>query len=500
MSIIFYNADATVRKAEVTAAISTRLHQSLNGECTLDVTMPGKMLPGIVPGDYVRMETLYFTVNRVQRSSHTAGALFSVTCEHISYLLNDLTMPEGTYSGSVSSVLGTILAGTPLSVGSVDVSGSFEIVVGANTNRRQVLQQWASITGAEISYAYTQVNFRRHVGSSTAVELSETENVKSLSIQMDGNNNSISYEIELSRLQTLKMGDAVHIQYASLEVDTTTRVISLDYDVFHPWNISMQCGDYVPTYYEQVNDDFDDYEDALEETKGEIVEEIENTLSGANEILIDQLSTSRRIKKYILSDTSDDNYLLLQNNYLRLMSGVATGSTEQATDLNGNPLYWQKQPVGHTAAGLPTDSDGNIIYPTLKSNSWPIMVYTYTETVKGSLSLQNDSGNYLPQMVFGAGDNLGRTKGTIAKNADGFDISFEDTAGEALGLKMNSAGYMDLYGLRKPTELDFSGWDYGYFSEELDGGITGSFIVDFDADGKPIKITDGDGHQTVVVW
>ena len=272
MAIIIYNAAATVRKAELTSAISTNLHQSLNGECTLDITAPGRMLPGVIPGDYVRMDTLYFTVNRVQKNSQIAGALFSVSCEHISYLLNDITMPEGTYSGSPSTVLGTILSGTPLSVGLVDVSGSFEIVIKANTNRRQALQQWATVCGAEISYYYTQVNFRSHVGSSTAVELSETENVKSLSIQMDGNSDITSYGIELSRLQTLKLGDVVHIEYSSLDVDVDTRVISLDYDYFHPWNISMQCGDYVPTYYEQVNDDFDDYkEEIIDDVTEEIV-------------------------------------------------------------------------------------------------------------------------------------------------------------------------------------------------------------------------------------
>lgn len=274
MAIIIYNSAATVRKAELMSAISTNLHQSLNGECTLDITAPGRMIPGVIPGDYVRMDTLYFTVRRVQKNSQIAGALFSVSCEHISYLLNDLTMPEGTYSGSVSSVLGQILAGTPLSVGSVDVSGSFEIVVKSGANRRQVLQQWATITGAEISYNYTQVNFRTHVGSSTPVLLSEAENVVSLRVQMDAQNDSVNYSAELSRLQSVRLGDELTIRYNSLEVDTTTRVISLDYDYFHPWNISMQCGDYVPTYYEQVNDDFDDYEETLDETKEEIIDEV----------------------------------------------------------------------------------------------------------------------------------------------------------------------------------------------------------------------------------
>lgn len=278
MSIIVYNAGTWVRKAELEAALSTRLHQSLNGECTFDLTVPGTMLPGIALGDRVRWDPLYFTVSRIQKNSQMAGALFNVTCEHISYLLNDLTMPAGTYSGSVSSVLGTILAGTPLSVGDVDVSGSFEIVVKSGANRRQVMQQWATITGAEISYTYTMVNFRVHVGDSTPVELSDVENVKSLSIQMDSQSDSTNYSIELSRLQNLRLGDAVHIQYSTLEVNENTRVIALDYDVFHPWNISIQCGDYVPTYYEQVNDDFDGYDEIvdekIEETKEEILDEV----------------------------------------------------------------------------------------------------------------------------------------------------------------------------------------------------------------------------------
>lgn len=332
MSIIFYNAAATVRKAELDAAMSTRLHQSLNGECTLDVTMPGKLLPGIILGDYVRFGMLYFTVSRIQRTSQTAGALFTVTCEHISYMLNDITMPEGTYTGTVSSVLGTILSGTPLSVGDVDVAGTFSIVVKGNTNRRQVLQQWATITGAEISYNYTQVNFRVHVGSSTAVELSEKENVKSLSIQMDNSSSSVNYSIELSRLQHLSLGDAVHIDYSTLEVDEYTRVISLDYDVFHPWNISMQCGDYVPTYYNAVQDDIDEIEEQLEE---EIPEQVEEAVS----------------------------------------------------------------------------------------------------------------------QVF-----------------------------------------------LKVAELDFSGWDSGYFTETLEDETVNGFLVDFDASGKPIKVTDGEGFETDVVW
>ena len=273
MAIIFYNAAATVRKAELEMAVSTRLHQSLNGECTLDVTMPGKRLQGIELGDHVRYGMLYFTVSRIQRSSQTAGAMFSVSCEHISYLLADLEMPEGTYSGSVSSVLSTILNGTPLSVGYVGVSGSYEIIVKSGANRREVLQQWATITGAEIDYTYYQVNFRDHVGSSTTVELSEAENVKSLTVRLDQQSDTESYSIELSRLKTLNLGDSVHIEYATLEVDVTTRILTLDYDIFHPMEVSIQCGDFVPTFYNAVQNELEELEETIEEATEESIDE-----------------------------------------------------------------------------------------------------------------------------------------------------------------------------------------------------------------------------------
>lgn len=271
MGIIFYNAAATVRKIEIEMAASTRLHQSLNGECTLDVTMPGKRLPGIELGDHVRWGSLYFTVNRIQRSSLTAGAIFSFGCEHISYLLADLEMPEGTYSGSVSSVLSTILSNTPLSVGYVGVSGNHEIIVKSGANRREVLQQWATITGAEIDYTNYQVNFRAHVGSSTTVELSEAENVKSLTISLDSQSDTESYSIELSRLKTLHLGDDVHIEYSTLEVDVNTRILTMDYDIFHPMEVSIQCGDYIPTYYKAVQDELEDLEETIEETTEESI-------------------------------------------------------------------------------------------------------------------------------------------------------------------------------------------------------------------------------------
>lgn len=222
------------------------------------------------------------------------------------------------------------------------------------------------------------------------------------------------------------------------------------------------------------------------------------------ELTVDRLSTSRRIRKYILQDTSDDNYISIQEQTIAFITGTFNSSAspnyEQATNRYGQALYWQREPVSHTADGYPMDEDGEQTYATTTATNWPVYVYKYTELTKAQIYFALESGTYVPMLVMGAGDEHGFTKGTLHKSATGLDITFTTSAGDEIGLQALASGYLDLYGLRKPTELDFSGWDAGTFTETLDGSMQATFSIDFDAQDRPVKFTDGDGHETVVVW
>jgi len=223
------------------------------------------------------------------------------------------------------------------------------------------------------------------------------------------------------------------------------------------------------------------------------------------ELTVDRLSTSKRIRLYILGLTSDDNYIKIQDNYLRLITGSVRYSGYdpveiQATNRWGEGLYWKAEIVGHTQDGYPLDINDRQVYATTEVTDWPVKVYSYDEQIKAQIQFELEGGVYVPKLTMGAGDNNGRTKGILHKAVDGFDISFTDVNGDDLGLRMNSTGYMDLYGIRKPVAVDFSGWNAGYFSQTLDGGQTCTYLVDFDSGGNPIRITDGDGHETDVIW
>lgn len=227
------------------------------------------------------------------------------------------------------------------------------------------------------------------------------------------------------------------------------------------------------------------------------------------DLTVDRLKTSRRIPLYLAGDTRDDNYLHIVDESLEMVAGVYAGGTEQARNPNGLPLYWEADPAGQ---GVVIGSDGypylngTRIFMTTSATQWPVTVYTYTDTVKARLAFEQAlDGTYQPMLVMGAGDGSGANYATMFKATQGLELIFRALGGRELGLRAGytegqGAGYLDLYGLRKTTRVDFSGWDGGSFTETLDGGGVEQYSVTFDSDGRPVAITDGSSHVTEVVW
>lgn len=563
MSITIYSSGGTL-KYTLPAIQSSRLHQSLNGECLFDFTMPGRMISGIAIGDQVRLGDLWFYVCRIGKQTLTAGAEFSVSCEHVSYSLADVEQDAAHFSGTPAAVLATILTGTGFSVGTVTVSGEWSITINQATNKRTALQQWAAECGAEISYSGMSINFLARVGSSVPVNLSDAENVKSLSVTLDSRSSTQTYAVELSRLQTVSLGDAVNIRYSTLDLDVSTRVITLDYDPFHPWIISMTTGDYVPNFTGAVsaalearlkegapyygvtidkangikiqrsdglsealfNSDVFSMRAKVDDTMTDILyfdvllrNFVFNGILGADAILtdsiyaetgdiaeltVDRLSTSKKVRLYNLQNTSDDNFLEIQDNYQRLITGTVIFEngqplTEQATNRHGQGLYWQREPVSINAQGYPLDENGVQIYASTEATDWPVTVYQYTELTKAELAFANESGTYVPKLVMGAGDNQGYSKGFLFKEQTDLLLQYINSAGNDVSVMLGDDGFVDINRLRRATEMDFSGWDNGFFSEVLEGDISCSYLVDFDNQGRPIKIYDG-YHECDIVW
>lgn len=244
------------------------------------------------------------------------------------------------------------------------------------------------------------------------------------------------------------------------------------------------------------------------------------------ELTVDRLSTSRKVRKYILSDTSDDNYIRIQDNVIQLVTATVDSSallaTEddnvvaseddealevegapsgavQATNRWGQGLYWQKEPVSHNAQGYPLDSNGVQIYATTTQTDWPVYIYQYSELVKAEYSFKQLGGVYTPQIILGAGDNNGRSKGYIYKTVDNMLLRYVTSDGANCDVRLANDGYVEIRNLRRAIQMNFANFDSGYFTEILDGGIGVTYAVEFDSSDRPIKIYDDD-HECQIVW
>lgn len=220
------------------------------------------------------------------------------------------------------------------------------------------------------------------------------------------------------------------------------------------------------------------------------------------DLSVNRLSTSRRVVKYLAKDTTDDNFIRVAEQSLEFVAGIAKGTTEQAKNPNGELIYWEADPAGASIGsdGYPY-ANGERIFTTTKQTSWPVMVYQYEEQVKRAISFESDGQYYYPVDVFGAGDTNGKQRGYLVKRQNSLELTYETSMGKQLGLAARDDGYMDLMGLRKSTALDFSEWDKGNFAELVDGEKTPyRYTVAFDQQHRPIKITDNNGHATLIRW
>lgn len=215
----------------------------------------------------------------------------------------------------------------------------------------------------------------------------------------------------------------------------------------------------------EVSDQIMDLDENLEEFTVPLQGDVAN-------IAVDRLFTSRRIPRYLRQDTSDDNYIKIQDQSAQWITGSTTGATEQAKNMVGLPLYWEQDISGASldVSGWPTIG-GKAVNAVTTVTEWPVTVYAYTELVKRAISFVEDGGVYNPVDIFGAGDGTGKNQARIDKTQNGLQFLFTNAAGERQGMVMYNTGGVELPGaLWFGTEAEYEALTPNpytvYFTEE----------------------------------
>ena len=230
-----------------------------------------------------------------------------------------------------------------------------------------------------------------------------------------------------------------------------------------------------------------------------ITNELYSEYGAIADLTVDELRTDyMRAARYMAGNTTNLDYIHIHDEEINFITGkVKRGSNDQ-------PLTEQ---LHHGSRYFYWTDAAMTQMTSEKATEYPVIVYQYDEARKGRFFFteeEDSQGNTykVPVLKLGQGSDAGgvNSTGRLIKHTDGLELSYTTEQGDVIGIWLRVSGYMDLYGLRKTTRMDFSDWDNGSFSEDVDGSRHNEYAVTFDGSGRPVKITDGDGHETEVLW
>lgn len=148
------------------------------------------------------------------------------------------------------------------------------------------------------------------------------------------------------------------------------------------------------------------------------------------ELTVDMLDTSNKLARFNAADVSQMFFLRIHEQRMEFIEASTTGVETQLLDRYARPLYWLDDTKTQT---------------TLDVTTFPIMVYSYTESKKLQMffTLDPESGFQIPMMVWGAGvlgpdDENG--KGFLFKDATGFVLRYVKADGVPCEIRLGEDG------------------------------------------------------------
>lgn len=278
--------------------MTANVRETLEGEFTLSFTVLAKSALALKTKQLGKLNNQYFEIVQINKSLQGSLPICSVTCEHVSYILNDeiFNINQFDFTGSPVAGLSQLLSGTPFSAGTVDFTESCTMKINQEVSRRAALMQYIAIIGGEIEYDGYKINIRKHRGSTDYQSVMGSKNVTNVAVSHDSRENASSYDISFFKLMNLAVGDNVHIVFKPLGIDVKTRIISLEYNPFYRYDIRVEVGRYKPS----ISDTFYRIESSMSKVESSLTD-VGSSVEGL-QFKMDQLGVSYTIVKSLTVD------------------------------------------------------------------------------------------------------------------------------------------------------------------------------------------------------
>lgn len=304
--ILIYAANGKLLQS-IDKVMSSSLRDSLDGELTFDFSTLAAKGEAIDIGCVAEFQNNYYNIVRVSKKISSGVMIVSASCEHISYVLNDdqYQIEAFDFTGLPADGLNKLLAGTQFSTGTVEFTNSVTMKINQKATRRAALMQFIAILGGEIEYEGHFIHIRKHRGNSEVKDILKTRNVTDVGVTYESRAGTASYEIALGKGMDCMVGDEVKIVFSPLGINAETRIIAIEYNPFHLYNIKLDVGDYKPT----INDSLYSMTESVDsnnEDMSAIWDEMDNINSDYSDIQTEYdnfLSTYREVKNISVAET-----------------------------------------------------------------------------------------------------------------------------------------------------------------------------------------------------
>jgi len=500
-------------------------HEKINSDYTLSFTtyLDGEITELINPNYIVEENDDYFDFVYYKKGQSEDGELTAeVECEHISYRLNEeeYDLEYFTELGTPVYILEKLLEGTGFTAGTVEFTEEAAYSLQETTSRRMALMDFVDYLGGEAYFNKFTVSILVSRGSQEPKDLTSGRNIEIIDKIFDkrgkdkDGNPLISYTCSLIKPMEINLGDIVSLDYATLEIDVSLRVVSISKDPYDSEFAEFEIGNFVPgleddarkievntlyknkTYYGARISPENGFESIRSDNmaRGVFNAELFALQAGdgsggnwTNKLYFDPVSG-----KYIfdgeLSATlisaleAEFDVTIVQNLYAgKAYIADLTVDRINTSDAVGNYLASNTDDIDYfygqdgelvfviaSTTGTNTiqvnDRDGNPLYWTddtyiassTEVTSYPVMRYVYEiELEKTSIKFQEIDSTKIPVITLGAGtgtDKNGKTE--IAKLIDGFRITYYDgVTGDESYFIMNDDGNIISPGIN-PIDTD----------------------------------------------
>ena len=237
---------------------SSNRYEELNGENTLNFStiLDTKIKKHFTENSILELDNDYFDVAYTKKEYNSEGIeTLEVEAEHVSYRLNNpiYDLENFIQADTPSYILGMILSGTGLTVGSVSDGGTISYTVLEKTSRRQLLMGFVNMLGGEVQFDKFSVSILTKRGSRDVQLYTTGKNVDIVSKVVNkreldtSGNHLVSYVCEsiLLKNKTVGVGDDILLVQPGLGIRESLRVVSYSYNPYESYSTELVINNFV---------------------------------------------------------------------------------------------------------------------------------------------------------------------------------------------------------------------------------------------------------------